>query len=701
MRCTLLLGATALMWPAAALGQSGPNWPKGYIPRADEWQSLAISKLDMNGPSGATTTTPPGGGARGLSSRTQDIFNIRDFGAIGDGVTHPLSTTYATLVAAQAICPEATALTQETNWCAIQAATDKAAAKTYGAIIYAPAGRYLISSPVTATLTGAQAIMLAGDGLTATEILETNPTADGFDITIAANGTWLRDSSGAGPTFGQRALSLVKSSAGVGGTAVSISSSYGSAGLRQASAHDVGYRGDKFGGMWATGLNMVGIMQPDIVDIYCHAGTGGDTTSICASFAGNSAGDDVDVNFDNVRMAGGGDAISIGANVQGVYARRISATSAQHGIVWASGSAGAPDSLIVAESQLNTVQDAVFTDHVADVQVLGNLMFPLFGAFTPTLTAAVNVGDTGFSVSSVTSLRIGQGVVVTGFPASTLVTAISGSTISVSQAATAAIASSTAVQFNNSPNWIGVRVGNGNRFTVAGGNIFNGGGVLGQSAVQAISEAGGAITGNHAYLLPSTLGAFQLSGTTSTTAVVGNSCASCAVTGSDSNNAATGNFAADNVVNSQFVISGFGSRGGIFSIGNTGILVGGGNAVSFENSLGYPAILQGDGASTTQQAVIQGGSGGAAAKFACNLVAGTVVSSPNNCSAQLLGLGTGSALLGSTTTPTQVLGTMIVAQHTPASSTETCTAGQTADEGAYHYWCATAGQWLRVAGATW
>ena len=44
-------------------------------------------------------------------------------------------------------------------------------------------------------------------------------------------------------------------------------------------------------------------------------------------------------------------------------------------------------------------------------------------------------------------------------------------------------------------------------------------------------------------------------------------------------------------------------------------------------------------------------------------------------------------------------GVVIIAQHTPASSTEACSPGQTSDDASYHYWCATQNHWLRVAGS--
>lgn len=48
--------------------------------------------------------------------------DVRWFGAVGDGNSHPLSGQFGTLAAAQAIYPHATALTNELDWAAMQAA---------------------------------------------------------------------------------------------------------------------------------------------------------------------------------------------------------------------------------------------------------------------------------------------------------------------------------------------------------------------------------------------------------------------------------------------------------------------------------------------------------------------------------------------------------------------------------------------------
>ncbi len=53
-------------------------------------------------------------------------FDVHDYGAIGDGASHPLSDYFASLGAAQAVFPHANSLTNELDWAAIQAAINAA-----------------------------------------------------------------------------------------------------------------------------------------------------------------------------------------------------------------------------------------------------------------------------------------------------------------------------------------------------------------------------------------------------------------------------------------------------------------------------------------------------------------------------------------------------------------------------------------------
>src|ERR1051325_1831674 len=48
------------------------------------------------------------------------IYNIKSYGAIGDGVTHPLSSRYSTLADAKIVYPTAAALTEEIDFNAVR-----------------------------------------------------------------------------------------------------------------------------------------------------------------------------------------------------------------------------------------------------------------------------------------------------------------------------------------------------------------------------------------------------------------------------------------------------------------------------------------------------------------------------------------------------------------------------------------------------
>ncbi|HBU81323.1 MAG TPA: hypothetical protein DEF35_06740 [Paenibacillus sp.] len=95
------------------------------------------------------------------------IVNVKSFGAIGDGLSHPLSTFYLTLDSAKSVYPHAQSLTDEIDWCAIQAAMTKAKDQTYGptrgGTVYIPSGRYIINRALVA-----ENISLYGDKQSAT-----------------------------------------------------------------------------------------------------------------------------------------------------------------------------------------------------------------------------------------------------------------------------------------------------------------------------------------------------------------------------------------------------------------------------------------------------------------------------------------------------------------------------------------------------
>jgi hypothetical protein len=78
-----------------------------------------------------------------------EAVDVKWFGAIGDGTSHPLSEQFATLGEAQAAYPHANALTNEIDWCAIQAAIEYVKTATAATKqVYIPPGTYLVNQAI-------------------------------------------------------------------------------------------------------------------------------------------------------------------------------------------------------------------------------------------------------------------------------------------------------------------------------------------------------------------------------------------------------------------------------------------------------------------------------------------------------------------------------------------------------------------------
>ena len=80
-------------------------------------------------------------------NRDKYAYSPMDFGAYGDGLTHPLSGKYATLAAAQVDYPHATGLGDEIDWAAIQLCLNKCQAAGMG-VVFLPAGHFIINKPI-------------------------------------------------------------------------------------------------------------------------------------------------------------------------------------------------------------------------------------------------------------------------------------------------------------------------------------------------------------------------------------------------------------------------------------------------------------------------------------------------------------------------------------------------------------------------
>jgi hypothetical protein len=96
-----------------------------------------------------------------VDAKLKTMPSVKDFGAIGDGGTHPLSERYATLAAAQAVYPFVTSLTQTIDWAAIQAATNTISSGR--GTVYIPKGIYITKDEIDCSSNSYDMLAYVGD----------------------------------------------------------------------------------------------------------------------------------------------------------------------------------------------------------------------------------------------------------------------------------------------------------------------------------------------------------------------------------------------------------------------------------------------------------------------------------------------------------------------------------------------------------
>lgn len=122
---------------------------------------------------------------RTLTTRYAETYNVKDYGAIGDGILHPLSEFYASLAAAQVDYPAARDLTDSIDWAAIQLVLNKFTPLSSNSLsgprrILIPQGRYMINRQLEASAPAALTIK----GIGFPELRWCGPNSDDDDATI-------------------------------------------------------------------------------------------------------------------------------------------------------------------------------------------------------------------------------------------------------------------------------------------------------------------------------------------------------------------------------------------------------------------------------------------------------------------------------------------------------------------------------------
>jgi hypothetical protein len=145
----------------------------------------------LPGVPGAAIAVPSGFSVGALQDNGGEKWNVKNWGAVGDGTSHPLSGYYSSLANAQVDFPFATALTQTIDWAAGEAASRKASAAGSGGV-YFPAGHY-IATGATDSILVRSFVTYYGDGYESYLDFTSNVfEADGMDPNAGGYGayTW-------------------------------------------------------------------------------------------------------------------------------------------------------------------------------------------------------------------------------------------------------------------------------------------------------------------------------------------------------------------------------------------------------------------------------------------------------------------------------------------------------------------------------
>jgi len=149
---------------ANELGKIASDWLGADIARGD-----ALSAADGAGLVGFQQSGA-GAVARTVQDKVREVVSVKDFGAVGDGGSHPLSHKFSSLAAAQAAYPHALSLSDEIDWAALLGAINYAA-NTGGSVLI-PAGTYLLNRQILKSSQVKQ-FEIIGDGRESTKFIRT------------------------------------------------------------------------------------------------------------------------------------------------------------------------------------------------------------------------------------------------------------------------------------------------------------------------------------------------------------------------------------------------------------------------------------------------------------------------------------------------------------------------------------------------
>lgn len=222
------------------------------------------------------------------------VANVKDFGAEGDGNSHPLSEGYSTLSAAQAVYPDATSLSDELDWAASQAALAN------HSFLYFPPGSFRLSKALTVV---GRPVRVMGSGVSVSELICA-------DNGISINNSSLSDDTSVTITD----VTLTASTAGTK-VAVAVSGTAERTTCRSQLLIDrVALRGSATGYSWQKGIVGINVSDSHI----SNTAIIGDRLDWSLLQRAIQISDSVDITFDALRLYWGDTGIYLSGDSEGI-----------------------------------------------------------------------------------------------------------------------------------------------------------------------------------------------------------------------------------------------------------------------------------------------------------------------------------------------------------------------------------------------
>lgn len=281
-----------------------------------------------------------GAANRPINEKFAEMISVKDFGAVGDGVTD--------------------------DYAAIQAAINAVAALPTGGCLYVPYGNYKCSGSIGANLAANKGFAIIGEGESATKFSFSGNT-DGISFNLGSNASFTAENftvlkTLASPAIANQGFVVGATTPGTRPGSVRISNvTIGNNANRSLA--------------WTRSIWLLDIDSPvvDNVSIYMPNADGAITAYGISLYGSSGSSYVVDTKISNCEIVGGLASVFVQGYCQGIYITNSTLIACERGVDWNSPGTDA-ELLAVSNSHINARSTAILTNGVGWVLLSNNLV---------------------------------------------------------------------------------------------------------------------------------------------------------------------------------------------------------------------------------------------------------------------------------------------------------------------------------------